>query len=267
MNLSKVKMVVSDMDGTLLNSQHEMSHRFFELFEALKEHNVLFVAASGRQYNSILDKLHTIKNDIIVVAENGGFVMRKNEEVLSTPLPKSQQKKILKALSEVSNIHTVLCGKRSAYLTGESEEFTALLRQYYSAFNIVDDLNGVDEEIIKTAIYHFESSEAFIYPHVQHLEVDLKVKVSGPNWVDISSPNANKGFAVEKLQEIYGISPAETMVFGDYNNDLEMLGLADFSFAMENAHDNVKQAANYQTASNDALGVERILEQLVAQKR
>ena len=61
MDLSQVKMVVSDMDGTLLNSNHEVSNRFFDLFAELKKRNILFVAASGRQYNSILDKLSVIK--------------------------------------------------------------------------------------------------------------------------------------------------------------------------------------------------------------
>ena len=53
------------------------------------------------------------------------------------------------------------------------------------------------------------------------------------------------------------------MVFGDYNNDLEMLQLADFSFAMANAHPNVKKTANYSTKSNDELGVESILEKVI----
>jgi HAD superfamily hydrolase (TIGR01484 family) len=73
MDLSRVKMVVTDMDGTLLNSNHEVSNRFFELYAALKQRGILFVAASGRQYNSIVDKLGPIKNEIIVIAENGGF--------------------------------------------------------------------------------------------------------------------------------------------------------------------------------------------------
>lgn len=263
MDLSKVKMVVTDMDGTLLNSHHEVSARFFELFDELKKRGILFVAASGRQYNSILDKLSTIKNDIIVVAENGGYVVRNDVELLSTLLPKSQQHVILKTLSEVKNINAVLCGKNCAYLTGHSSQFADLLRQYYSAFTIVGSLNEVNAEILKIAIYHFESSEVYIYPAVKHLEGDLKVKVSGQNWVDISSPNANKGFALEKLQTMYGITPEETMVFGDYNNDLEMLALADFSFAMENAHPNVLEAANYTTTSNDDFGVERVLERLL----
>ena len=57
MDLSKVKLVVSDMDGTLLNSKGEVSKLFFELFHQLKNKDILFCAASGRQYNSIIDKL------------------------------------------------------------------------------------------------------------------------------------------------------------------------------------------------------------------
>lgn len=263
MDLSKVKMVVTDMDGTLLNSNHEVSDRFFELFKELKKQNILFVAASGRQYNSILDKLQHIKDDIIIVAENGGYIVRKDEELLSTLLPKNQQQLILETLSKVKNIHTVLCGKDGAYFNGGSDAFTNMVKQFYSAFEIADDLSQVDAEILKIAIYHFESSEEFIYPSVKHLEGDLKVKVSGPNWVDISSPDAHKGYALQKLQSLYNISPAETMVFGDYNNDLEMLALADFSFAMENAHPNVLKTANYTTSNNDNFGVERILEKLL----
>lgn len=263
MDLSKIKMVVTDMDGTLLNSNHEVSDRFFELFKELKKRNILFVAASGRQYNSIINKLHSIKDDILVIAENGGYVVQKDEELLSTPLDIKNRLKVLDALKGVPNIHTVLCGKRNAYLTNQSDRFIDLLKQYYSEFEIVADLNQVNSEILKVAIYHFESSEQFTYPAVKHLEDDLKVKISGANWVDISSPNANKGFALEKMQERFGVSFEETMVFGDYNNDLEMLGKAKYSFAMANAHANILEVANYKTTSNDDFGVERILEQLL----
>ena len=63
MDLSQVKMVVSDMDGTLLNSNHEVSEHFFELFEKLKAKNIQFVAASGRQYHSMVSKLQRIQDD------------------------------------------------------------------------------------------------------------------------------------------------------------------------------------------------------------
>ncbi|MBU3025869.1 MULTISPECIES: HAD family hydrolase [Zobellia] len=263
MDLSKVKMVVTDMDGTLLNSNHQVSDRFFELFEIMKQRGIIFVAASGRQYHSIVDKLQPIKNDIVVIAENGGFAMQRDIELLATPLPYAAKNSVLNVLDSIENIHPVLCGKHNAYIKNNSKEFEAKLREYYTDFKMVDDLKEFDGEILKIAIYHFESSEKYIYPSVAHLEGSLKVKVSGENWVDISSPDAHKGYALQKVQERFNVSPAETMVFGDYNNDLEMLALADFSFAMENAHPNVKKAANYLTAHNDDFGVERILEKLV----
>ncbi|MDO6820983.1 HAD family hydrolase [Zobellia sp. 1_MG-2023] len=263
MDLSNIKMVVTDMDGTLLNSNHEVSSRFFELFEQMKERGIIFIAASGRQYHSIVDKLEPIKDDIIVIAENGAFAMQKTTELLATPLPNDAKNSVLKILDTVGNIHPVLCGKHNAYIKSDSKEFEAKLREYYTDYKVVDDLKDFDGEILKIAIYHFESSEKYIYPSVSHLEGSLKVKVSGENWVDISSPNAHKGYALQKMQERFNITPAETMVFGDYNNDLEMLALSDFSFAMENAHPNVKKAAKFETLNNDEFGVETVLQKLI----
>ncbi len=251
------------MDGTLLNSHHQVSNRFFEQFQELKKRNIQFVAASGRQYDSIVNKLFPIKDDIIVIAENGGFTMQKGQELLSTPLQNAAKNSILDCIDGLTDIHPVLCGKNKAYLLGSSSGFVDKLKEYYTEFEILDDLKAFDGEAMKIAIYHFESSEKYIYPAVKHFENQLKVKISGQNWVDISDLKAHKGYALQKLQDQYGIGAHETMVFGDYNNDLEMLALADYSFAMQNAHPNVKKAANYSTESNDNFGVERILEKLL----
>jgi hypothetical protein len=263
MDLSKIKMVVTDMDGTLLNSNHQVSDYFFDLFKSLKSQGIIFVAASGRQHNSIIDKLDPIKDDIIVIAENGGFAMKQKTEILATPLDRNHVKEILNTLNQIPNIHPVLCGKYKAYLSGESDEFAEKLAEYYTEFEVLDNLNKFDSEVIKIAIYHFDSSEQYIYPFVKHFEDKLKVKVSGENWLDISNMNAHKGYALAKIMKSYNLSSNEVMVFGDYNNDLEMLALSDYGFAMENAHPNVKKAAKYSTLSNDENGVEHILKLLI----
>ncbi|WP_150452244.1 HAD family hydrolase [Arenibacter lacus] len=263
MDLSKVKMVVTDMDGTLLNSKHEVSPKFFSLFQKLKDKDIKFVAASGRQYLSIVDKLQAIKDDIIVVAENGAYIRKREKEMLSTPLENRIITEVIELLKDTEGVHMVLCGKENAFISGESQTFKDTLKEYYSEFSILEDLSTFTGEILKIALYHYESSEKYIYPLLKHLEGELKVKVSGENWLDISNINAHKGYALEKLQQKYGISKQETMVFGDYNNDLEMLTMGHFSFAMENAHPDVIETANYKTSSNDDYGVERILEKLV----
>ena len=250
------------MDGTLLNSNHKVSNRFFELFEVLKKKNIHFVAASGRQYNSMVDKLDRIKNDIIFIAENGAIIKNRGDTLLTTPLQKEDLSTILNAIYPIKNAHPVLCSATNAYVNGTSSRFLNLLKEYYTQFNIVENQLQVRDEVLKIAVYHFDSSEQYIYPAVQHLENTLKVKVSGANWVDISHPNAHKGFALEQVMSKYRVSSNEVLAFGDYNNDIEMLQLADYSFAMENAHPNVKKVANYKTCSNDEFGVERILEQI-----
>lgn len=263
MNLSKVKMVVSDMDGTLLNSNHEVSALFFELFEKLKKRNILFVAASGRQYDSIVHKLEPIKNEILVIAENGALVKEKEKELLVTPIQNNLKSSLLSRIENINGAHAMLCGKYNAYLDGKSLPFLEQLREYYASYEIHNDFSTVTDEIIKIAVYHDVSAEDHIYPAMKDLEDLIKVKVSGLNWVDLNHTDANKGFALEKMQARFGISPEETMVFGDYNNDLEMLGKAKYSFAMENAHPNVIEVANYRTTNNDDFGVERVIEKLL----
>ncbi|EKF54136.1 cof family hydrolase [Galbibacter marinus] len=264
MNLAQVKLVVTDMDGTLLNDQGKVSKEFYSVFKKLKSHNIHFAAASGRQYYSIANKLSPIVDDITIIAENGGIARRGQKELLVTQMDKERVFELITLLRTVKDSYIVLCGKKSSYIETTNETFINLFNEYYARYQQVDDLTAVkDDEFVKIAVYHFESSEEFIYPSVKHLEDELQVKVSGPNWVDISHPDAHKGHALQLLQEKLGYTPEQTMVFGDYNNDLEMLGLATYSYAMENAHPDVKKVANYSTKSNENNGVEYVLEQLI----
>ena len=251
------------MDGTLLNSNHQVSNRFFEIFEALKDKQIQFVAASGRQYHSMVDKLNTIKDDVIFIAENGAFTKQKEHVLLTTPIDRSNVNQVLSSLSGIPDAHPVLCCNNKAYANGSSQDFLTLLSEYYTEFEAVEDQTTITDQVLKVAIYHFENSEKHIYPAVKHLEGPLKVKVSGSNWVDVSHKNAHKGYALGQLMQSHGLTADEVMVFGDYNNDLEMLELSNYSFAMANAHPNVKKEAKFETSSNDDFGVERILEQLV----
>ena len=267
MDFSKVKLVVADMDGTLLNSKSEVSAQFFKLFDQLKKHHVKFIAASGRQYFSIVDRFESIKDDITIVAENGAFAMHGNKELFTIALPLEHISKSIHILRKIPNVYIVLCGKKSAYIETKDEKFISMFKNYYSEYAIADDLTKVkDDTFFKIAAFHFESSETHIYPAVEHLGKELQVIVSGANWLDISHSNANKGYALNILQHDLNISKEETMVFGDYNNDLKMLALAYYSYAMENAHSNVKKLAKFQTKSNDNNGVEFILAQVIKSK-
>tara|TARA_B110000046_G_scaffold185695_2_gene228652 strand:+ start:649 stop:1455 length:807 start_codon:yes stop_codon:yes gene_type:complete len=265
-DFSKVKLVVSDMDGTLLNSKGEVSQQFFTLFKELKKRNIHFCAASGRQHNSIVDKLSIIKNDIYVIAENGGIAKKGDEVFLSNFLEPEKALKLIPVLREIEGANMVLCCNDAAFIESKDERFIGLFQEYYHSFEVVENLMEIPKTtpVFKIAIYHFNSSEEFIYPVIKDLNNEVLLKVSGQNWLDISDKKANKGNALREVQKLLNITKEETMVFGDYHNDIEMMQEADFTFAMKNAHSDIKKLANYSTESNDDFGVERILEKLIS---
>ncbi len=251
------------MDGTLLNSEHQVSDRFFELFHKLNDRGIQFVAASGRQYHSMASKLHRIKDSIVFIAENGAIIRQREKEISSTPLAPKLVNRLVRIIRDIDDVGIMLCGKSTSYFDSSSSEFLEDLVEYYSKYEVVESFDFVQEEIVKIAVYHGISSELYLYPTVQNYAKDVLVKVSGRHWMDINHVNAHKGNALKKVMNAFGVNANEVLVFGDYYNDLEMLELADFSFAMANAHPNVKKVARYETKDNNNYGVETILEQLL----
>jgi hydroxymethylpyrimidine pyrophosphatase-like HAD family hydrolase len=83
--------------------------------------------------------------------------------------------------------------------------------------------------------------------------------VSGEHWLDITTETANKGSAIRRLQDAIGVTASQTMVFGDYLNDLEMMDTADYSFAMDNAHPLLRSRARFVAPSNADNGVVRTI--------
>lgn len=252
------------MDGTLLNSKGKVSDTFFEIFPKIQDAGIHFVAASGRQFYSITRKLTTIREEISIIAENGGMIKFKDQGMMFNAMDNEVIRDMIPLLRKIDNTFIVLCGKKGAYIETEDEKFIKMFREYYPEYFYLEDLVNIGDEVFfKIALYHNEDSEKHIYPFVKHLEEELQVKVSGQHWVDISHPDANKGNALRSLQKELGISEEETMAFGDFNNDLEMLHHSYFSYAMENAHPDIKKAARYSTKSNNEEGVEMILLQLL----
>lgn len=264
MNLSSVKLIVFDMDGTLLNDQHKASERFFRQYKYLKNKGIHFAAASGRQHQSIRYALEPIQDEINIIGENGGVLQFNNQTSTLLKLDSGTIKQCLDIIRTIDESYIVLCGRKTAYVEQSKPEFLNTIRNYYQEVKQVKDLKTIeDDDILKIAVYHFVSSEQYVLPYVEGLQGLVKYIVSAQNWLDISPIASNKGYALHILQNKLGISKQETMVFGDYNNDLEMLKLGDYSFAMQNAHPEVKKVAKYMTKSNNEEGVEHVLDMLI----
>lgn len=266
MDLSKVKLIVSDMDGTLLNSKHEVSDLFFELHKQLKAKGIQFVAASGRQYFSIVSKLASIKKDLIIAAENGAYVVDNEKELYVNAFDSKDVKNFINIASKIPDTFIVLAGKKKAYFLKGNTALQEIVSEYYSENELLDSFELLpNDDILKLALFNANGSEKNIYPSLEYLAKDWQIKVSGEFWVDIALPTNHKGNAIKRIQEQMGVTDEQTMAFGDYMNDVEMLKSAKFSYAMENAHPEVKQVAKYQTTSNDKNGVEAVIQELLQQ--
>jgi Cof subfamily protein (haloacid dehalogenase superfamily) len=263
MPISDIRLVATDMDGTLLNSKHELSSTFEPVFKKLKEQGIIFVAASGRQYYNLLKTLDSVKDEVIFAAENGSYVVFRDEEIHVQPIEHEIVRDLIRISKGIPHTFPIICGKKKAYVQNAEPEFISQLELYFERYEIVEDLLKVeDDQFLKFTLCDLTGSEANSYPHYKHLADTLKVKISGPIWLDISHPLANKGVAMDVLQKKFGVTYEQTMVFGDYFNDLEMLQKGYYSYAMANAHEDIRKVARFTAKSNDENGVVEVLSEL-----
>lgn len=253
-----IKIIFSDMDGTLLDDQGNVPEGFDEIVAELKKRGVMFAPASGRQYYSLEDSFSKYKDDFLFLAENGTMVMYRDELIFSCPMEKTLAQQVLKTAESLPNIYGVFCGMKNGYvLTSQyTEEFLKELHKYYTHSEPIPSFIDVPDTPIKTSFFDPSGHAAeTIYPVMKPFEPDLQVVLSSDYWVDLMHPDINKGIAVKEVQKRFGIRPDECAAFGDFMNDAEMLQAVDYSFAMKNAYTEIKKIARFETGTNEEKGV------------
>ncbi|GAB6169512.1 HAD family hydrolase [Clostridium carnis] len=258
-----IKFIASDMDGTLLNKNDEINPEFFEIFDKLKEKDIIFAAASGRQYYNLLKRFNSIKDHVMFIAENGTFVVYKGKEILVNDLEKEIALELIEIGRKIENSYVILCGKKSAYIEQKDARLIKETEKYYERYEIVEDLTKVEDNILKVTICDFSGSESNSNKYFEKYRQALQVTVSGEIWLDITAKGVNKGVAINKVQELLNIKHEETMVFGDYLNDLEMMESAYHSYAMENAHEDLKKVSRFIAKSNEDNGVVVAIKEII----
>lgn len=257
-----VRLVVADMDGTLLDAAGRIPATFWPVLGELRARGVLFSPASGRQCATLQHLFRSVSDGMVFIAENGTYVVRDGRELSSRTLRGAVVGAIVAAVRDRAaagvDLGIVVCGKRSAYVERTDDRFLAEVRRYYLALEVLDDVAASDDEILKLAVFDFSGAEDTAEA-LRPLVTDEQLVVSGEHWADVMAAGANKGAALEDLQRDLGITPAQTMAFGDYLNDLEMLGAAEHSYAMANAHPKILEAARSVAPSNVEDGVVRTI--------
>jgi len=262
-----IRLIATDMDGTLLDDDKRLHEQFWPLLEELDRRGVLFCPASGRQYTTLLREFEIVAGgaaDMVFIADNGSMVMRGGREISSTCLPREEAHRLVLALrqtmSDGVDAGAVVSTKRSSFVERSDTAFLDQVGRYNVDLQVVPDLlEVIHDDVLKIAVFDFGSAEHSTLPRLAGLADTLNLTVTAEHWLDVNAPTATKGAAVSALQDAYGITPAQTMVFGDFLNDLEMMDTADYSFAMSNAHPKLRARARYTAPSNNDNGVIRTI--------
>lgn len=254
-----IRLIAVDMDGTLLDGDGAVPDGLWPLLDELHDRGILFAPASGRQLATLQASfVDAPADEMISIAENGAYVVRGDDEISSDALEPGFVAGLVAFLRGLvargSNLGVVVCGKRSAYIERTDAAFVTECAKYYAKLEVVDDLLGVDDQILKIAVFDFGDAEATA-PALAAYRDTHQVVVSGHHWIDIMNRGVNKGVALERLQAALGISREQTAAFGDYLNDLEMMDAAGHSYAMANAHPDILARARFQAPSNLDHGV------------
>lgn len=263
-----LRLVVTDMDGTLLTPDGRVPDELWPLLERLHERGIVLAPASGRQHATLeraFDRPGVLE-DLVIIAENGALVTRGGEEVSSDALAHDVVADVVRAvrgLAASRDVGAVVAGKRSAYVERADRAFIDRVSAYYARLEVVDDLLAVDDQVLKIAIYDEVDSEGGTLPALERFRATHQVVVSSRHWIDVMNRGVDKGVAVRRLQESLGVTPDQTVAFGDYLNDVQMLEAATWSFAMADAHPDVAERARFTAPSSAEKGVITVLERLL----
>lgn len=259
-----IRLIATDMDGTLLDSRKQMPADLVRVVRALKKQGVDFVVASGRQYHALRRDFEEIADEVLFIAENGALIVEKGERLFADPLPADTIGDILGATRHIPQICPVVCCADGALVEASaSEEFIRNVKHYYANTRVVENLieccTGL-EDVCKVAFFDETQAGTRALPVLERALSDrLTVIFSSEQWVDVMKPGVNKGRAMAMLMQMKGLERGECMAFGDYLNDKELLEAVGESYAMENAVEEIKCIAKHIAPSNDEDGVLRVI--------
>ncbi len=267
------KLIVTDMDGTLLNSKSNVSERTKRALQGLHKKGVHIAIATGRIYTTA--KIYGEQLGIVtpIICSNGAIVknLKDDKIIFSQPLKKEDAIKIIDICKE-NNMYFYFYSHDTIY--SESEERRLL---YFSEWGktlnekdqikieIISDSKKIIENdtIYKFGVQHDDMVKLESITNIIKSNLDVETHKSWLDLVDVMDRGVSKGKAVERLANSLGVKREEIITIGDNENDLSMLEYAGLGVAMGNAIDKVKDMADYITDTNDNDGVAKVIEKFL----
>ena len=274
-----IKLIASDMDGTLLNHNHKIPKENVELINYAKNQGIEFIVATGRAYYEALPALNEENINCDVISFNGGIVYDKNGNIISiTPmLPKDLYYtiEILKSFDISYQLYT----KNTIYTTSIETDINAyidLIRSNGYEPDVEHLRAEAQQKLDVGYITEVENIELYLNekenPPIKIIAISndisklenaaklllenksISVTSSGANNIEIMHKNATKGEALKEIAKIYGINLENAVAIGDNLNDQAMLDIVGYSVAMKNGNIKLKEQAKYVTEKTNSEG-------------
>ena len=233
--MMEIKMICSDLDGTLLQyDRTELEPEVYELIAALADRGILFCPASGRQYTSLRAMFAPVADRCAFLCENGGVLYKGGACIGKTPMPRALAEEIARDMWTRSEGQgeVMLSGQNCAYLMERGLGMLDHILEIGNRYQIIHDPSEVPEDIVKVSVYLHEGVGDYVERFVPRWQ-QANCAVAGPYWIDTTL--ANKGTGVRALCGALGIEPAQVMAFGDNYNDTAMLDLVGLPYIMDSA--------------------------------
>jgi Cof subfamily protein (haloacid dehalogenase superfamily) len=258
-------MIATDLDGTLLGPDSEVSERTCAAIAAAHAAGIVVVAATGRSRLTAIDKLAGCPDIRWVVCSNGAMIWDRSDD--SMHLHRAIDGPDAVALMEGLRGHPDRLG--FAWETIDGFGYDPVFqshRRLDSAPLVAGEvaLPGLDDQVTKLLISHPELLGNDLHRHLSgHLHAGVTVSSSGGPFIEATALGVDKASTLAGLADTMAIAAEAVMAFGDQHNDLEMLQWAGTGVAMGNAHREVVAAASLVAESHAEDGVAQIIEALL----
>lgn len=271
-----IKMIGFDLDGTLLNSNKEISDYTRDVMREAVKQGVIILPATGRPLTGIPKPVMALPGIRYAVTANGARVVDVQEDKVlhEALLPYEKGKELLEIFAKYDTYREVYY-EGFGYATADMVEH---IEEYMPIKPMIEYMRTTRRRVPDVEVMFHEKKMAvdklqalFRDTETRDLAMkEVKEKVHGAavtsalgNNIEANGEDAQKGIALLKLGEILGIKKDEIMAFGDGSNDMDMIRRVGFGVAMENGIDEIKEAADYITVTNDEHGVAKAIEKFV----
>lgn len=265
---ASIQLVAIDLDGTLLNSDGEVSDDNIEAIQAARQQGVVVIVATGKSRGSAETIRERLQLDTPGVYTQGLAIFDADGTLIrERTLDKELLKELLDDLKEKDLPTIAYAGQR--LLTGSDSEARQLLHDKFHEPlpEILDDYEAAlgrgEFGVNKLIVSDLENRD--------NLRSELEEKVGDragltqavPEYIEILPADGSKGDGVAWLLAQLELDPSQLLAIGDGENDLEMLRMAEIGVAMGNADDTVKDSAEVVVATNDENGVAEAIRRFV----